>query len=194
MADHQSEIMTQFIDFIKDHKQHQVLQSAYYQLGFICSVQALPDSVDLSVWLNAMCRGEQAISFDSQAQAIEYAQMVLKLVEHIQVHYQEAIPLNDLECERWLDNQRNITNDAADFANGFLDAVQLLNDKWVIIENNPATQGLFQTTILLLTKLTSPEGIPEKVKTLIDGLPEPAEIMAILPKLLSNLAYNAAQH
>jgi len=194
MPDQDNKIISEFIDFIDNHQQQEDLQSAYYQLGFICSVQALPELVDLEQWLNMMSRGEQPINFEDQAQAVEYAQWILQVVEYIQSQYQQAIPLTDLHCEAWLDEQNKISNRGAEFAQGFLEAVQLFNDNWLIIEDSASTQNLFQTTLLLLTKLNPPQQMPAELATLFNDLPESDEIIAILPQLLSNLAYHAAQY
>jgi len=194
MPDQDNKIISEFIDFIDNHQQQEGLQSAYYQLGFICSVQALPELVDLEQWLNMMSRGEQPIHFEDQAQAVEYAQWILQVVEYIQSQYQQAIPLTDLHCEAWLDEQNKISNRGTEFAQGFLEAVQLFNDNWLIIEDSASTQNLFQTTLLLLTKLNPPQQMPAELATLFNDLPESDEIIAILPQLLSNLAYHAAQY
>jgi len=194
MPDQDNKIISEFIDFIDNHQQQEDLQSAYYQLGFICSVQALPELVDLEQWLNMMSRGEQPIHFEDQAQAVEYAQWILQVVEYIQSQYQQAIPLTDLHCEAWLDEQNKISNRGTEFAQGFLEAVQLFNDNWLIIEDSASTQNLFQTTLLLLTKLNPPQQMPAELATLFNDLPESDEIIAILPQLLSNLAYHAAQY
>ncbi|MEL0628753.1 UPF0149 family protein [Psychromonas aquatilis] len=194
MPNQDNKIISEFIDFIDNHQQQEDLQSAYYQLGFICSVQALPELVELEQWLNMMSRGEQPINFEDQAQAVEYAQWILQVVEYIQVQYQQAIPLTDLHCEAWLDEQNKISNRGAEFAKGFLEAVQLFNENWLIIEDSASTQNLFQTTLLLLTKLNPPQQMPAELVTLFTDLPESDEIIAILPQLLSNLAYHAAQY
>lgn len=194
MTDSQNSVFMDFIAFNETHKQREHLQAPYYQLGLICSVQALPELVDLEQWLAYLWLDGVDISFDNEQQATEYAQKVLKLVSEIQYLYQHATPLNDLNCNQWLTEQQILSNNAIQFSSGFLTAIELFNTQWTAIDEQPKTQNILQTTILLLSKLAPAENVDQQLLDLFEQLPEPVEILQILPQLLSNLAYSAAQN
>lgn len=192
MHDHQNNVVTDFIRFNETHPLVQHLQAPYYQLGLICSVQALPELLDLEEWLLYLWK-EQVISFDNEQQAAEYAQNVLRLVNAVQGAYQEALPLVDLNCSQWLDQEQELTTDCIQFSAGFLAGVELFNANWFAVEGDENTQNILQTTILLLTKLAPPEDADEQIESLFEQLPEEKEILQILPQLLSNLAFSSSQ-
>ena len=194
MSDHLNNVFIDFISFNENHKQFANLQAPYYQLGFICSVQALPELLDLEQWLSYLWLDGVDISFDNEQQAAEYAKQVLALVSNIQNLYQQAIPLDDLNSQQWLTEQDTLSDYAIQFASGFLVAIELFNDHWVMVEQDFNTQNILQTTILLLSKLAPAENIDQQHVELLTQLPEPVEILRILPQLLSNLAYSAAQN
>ncbi|WP_025564805.1 UPF0149 family protein [Psychromonas sp. SP041] len=191
MPDHLNNVFMDFITFNENHKQSVNLHTPYYQLGFICSVQALPELVDLEQWLSYLWLDGVDISFDNELQAAEYAKKVLTLVSEIQNLYQQAIPLDNLNSGQWLTEQETVTEHAIQFATGFLVAIELFNDQWVLVEQDFNTQNILQTTILLLSKLAPADNIDQQHIELLAQLPEPVEILRILPQLLSNLAYNA---
>lgn len=194
MPDRQNSAFLDFIAFNENLKQCEHLQDPYYQLGFICSVQALPEQVDLEQWLAFLWLEGVDISFDNEQQATEYAKKVLKLVSEIQNLYQHATPLSGLNCNQWLSKQQILSNDAIQFSAGFLAAIELFNTQWAAIDDQPKTQNILQTTILLLSKLAPTENVDQQLLDLFEQLPEPVEILQILPQLLSNLAYSAAQN
>lgn len=194
MPGHLNNVLMDFIVFNENHEQSANLQTPYYQLGFICSVQALPEMVDLEQWLSYLWLDGVDISFDDEEQATEYAKKVLTLVSDIQKLYQQAIPLDDLNSQQWLTQENVLTDDAIAFASGFLVAIELFSAQWTSIEQDANTQNILQTTILLLSKLAPAENIDAQHKALLAQLPEPVEILRILPQLLSNLAYTAAQN
>ena len=148
--------------------------------------------VDLEQWLSYLWLDGVDISFDDEEQATEYAKKVLTLVSDIQKLYQQAIPLDDLNSQQWLTQENVLTDDAIAFASGFLVAIELFSAQWTSIEQDANTQNILQTTILLLSKLAPAENIDAQHKALLAQLPEPVEILRILPQLLSNLAYTAA--
>ena len=191
MTDHLNNVLMDFIAFNENHAQSANLQTPYYQLGFICSVQALPEMVELEQWLSYLWLEGVDISFDGEEQASEYAKKVLNLVAEIQQMYQQAIPLEGLNSQQWLTQENVLTDDAIAFASGFLVAIELFSDQWTSVEQDVNTQNILQTTILLLSKLAPAENIDKQHKELLAQLPEPIEILRILPQLLSNLAYTA---
>ena len=188
-----SNAFIQFIEFNENHQLNAQLKPAYFQLGFICSVQALPDLIDLEQWLNYLWKEEGEVSFDDQQQATEYAQQVLKMVSVIQHLYQNALPLNDLLCTDWITDNVILSSQGIEFAAGFLMAVELFNEQWLLLGDDNDAQNILQTSILLLTKLSPPDDISPALLALLPQLPEVPEILRILPQLLSNLAYSAAQ-
>lgn len=192
MPDHQSNIVTDFIHFNETHPLAASLKPAYYQLGLICSLQALPALLDLEQWLLHLWQ-DQIISFDDEKQAADYAKTVLKFVSTVQASYEEALPLNELECTKWLNEDKSVAQNGIEFATGFLAAIELFNAEWLVVEHDENTQNILQTTILLLTKLAPPEEIDQQLNDLFEQLPEFSEILHILPQLLSNLAFSAAQ-
>ena len=194
MSSFQQNIFTDFIVFNKIHPQVKKLQPVYYQLGFICSVQAVPELVDLQEWLPLLWQDGANISFDNEKQATEYAQTIFNIANNIQSLYQQSMPLQDLECEKWLDCDHNINAKGAQFAAGYLAAIELFNAQWSVIDDEVETQNLLQTVILLLSKLAPSKEIDENLSAIFEQLPTPAEIVEILPLLLTNLAVSAAQN
>lgn len=180
-----------FIRFNENHLLVEKLKPAYYQLGFMCSVQALPDLLDLEHWLVYLWHDE--ISFDNEQQATEYAQTILKTASEISALYQTMAPLNALNCESWVNEDQEINHNGSQFAAGFLGAIELFNAQWASTENDETVQNMLQTTILLLTKLLPIEEVDPQFLEIIDQLPEVTEVLKVLPQLMSNLAYSAAQ-
>lgn len=194
MSNFQKNMYTDFIVFNKIHPQAKKLQPIYYQIGLICSVQALPEIIDLELWLPCLWRDGVDISFDNQQQASEYARTVLKMANDIQALYQESLPLQDLDCETWLDCHKNANDKGVQFAKGFLAGIEIFNAQWSVADEDINTQNLLQTAILLLSKIAPTEEIDEALLAIFDQLPKVSEIMTVLPLLLTNLAVNAAQN
>ncbi|MBB1272427.1 UPF0149 family protein [Psychromonas sp. SR45-3] len=192
MPDHQSNVFMDFIRYSENCQQLQQLRPTYYQLGFICSVQALPELIDLEQWLGYLWQEGADMTFENQQQAADFANNVLKLVAELQSLYQQAIPLNGLNCKTWIDNEQILSVNAVQFSAGFLAAIELFNSHWLGLEDQPEGQNLLQTTILLLSKLAPAEDVDQTLLDLFQQLPETDEILQILPQLLSNLAYSAA--
>jgi len=192
MPDHQSNVFMDFIRYSENCQQLQQLQPTYYQLGFICSVQALPELVDLEQWLAHLWQEGADMSFDNQQQATDFANHVLKLVAELQSLYQQGIPLNELNCKTWIDHEQVLSANAIQFSAGYLAAIELFNNRWLGLEEQPEAQNLLQTTILLLSKLAPAEDVDQTLLDLFQELPKADEILQILPQLLSNLAYSAA--
>jgi len=180
---------TDFIEFNSQHTLSSLLQPSYYQLGFMCSVQAIPELVDLEEWLFYLWR-DGNISFDDQAQATEYAQHILRLTTHINERYEQALPLTELHCEHWLTETSTAANE---FSAGFLAAIDVFNTRWLAVDADPNAQNLLQTSILLLSKLAPADQVAAETATLFEQLPDASEILAILPTLISQLAYTASQ-
>lgn len=186
-------ILLDFVAFNDDHVLADKLRPSYYQLGFICGVQALPEDLDLEQWLAYLWKDGLAISFDNENQATHYAQNILTLVDFLQVTYAEAKPLQQLDEIMWIDDEQKITTEGGYFAAGFLAAIDIFNENWLFTNNDLQAQNLLQTTILLLTKLSSPAVIDEQTMLLFSELPSELEIINILPQLISHLANSAAQ-
>jgi len=193
MSEAQNNPFINFTDFNKNHPLVAHLQPAYYQLGFICSVQAVPEIIDLEKWLVYLWR-DGVISFDNEQQATEYAQVVLKIVTEIDNLYEQARPLEQLNCMNWLSEQQLLNEEAILFASGFLSAVEVFNNEWLLVEGDELVQNLLQTTVLLMTKLTKDDNTPTDLLDLFEQLPNIEEILKILPSLMSNLAFNASQN
>jgi len=193
MSEAQNNPFISFIDFNKKHPLAEHLQPAYYQLGFICTVQAVPEIIDLEKWLVYLWR-DDVISFDNEKQATEYAQVVLTMLTEIDSLYEQAKPLEQLNCMNWLNNEQHLlSEDALLFASGFLAAIEIFNVEWLQVEGDESVQNLLQTSVLLITKLTKDEHTSAELLALFEQLPEVEEILKILPSLISNLAYSAAQ-
>lgn len=192
MSSQQKAAIAQFIDFNDTHPLREKLKPSYYQLGFICSVQALPELVDLELWLPLLWEDKNAISFHDEQQATEYANQVLALVETLHDSYQQAIPLTGLPVETWLTENQQVTEQASDFCSGYISAIELFNENWLVLEQHPEAQNILQTVILLLSKLRPAEQTEESLQAVFAQLPEAAEILEVMPKLLTNLAYSVA--
>lgn len=191
MSSQQQQVISQFIQFIETHPLNKQFQSSYFQLGFICNVQALPELVDLELWLPYLWLEKTALSFDNEQQATQYATQVLGLVEELRSSYQQAIPLTGLQVENWLDEQQQATTQASEFCLGYIAAIEAFNEHWAVLDAHPDVQNILQTTILLLSKLTPAEQCEESLQAVFAQLPEPVEIVGIIPKLLTNLAFSA---
>jgi len=187
-------VFSDYIDFNSKHKLNQRLQSAHYQIGFICCIQALAEDLGLEQWLPHLSIDDAEISFTNEEEAVAYGQKLMKLVEHVQSFYQDGIALTTLDSMLTLNAKGGATDETVEFCNGFLNAIELFNDHWLVIEQHQATQELFQTTVLLLTKLTEPENTNQQIKDLFEQLPEANEIINIVPQLLSHLAYTIKQN
>lgn len=194
MSDNQNKVLSEFVEFNDKLTTLKGLHTSYYQIGFICSVQALPELLDLDQWLHYLWQSEAEVSFDNEQQATAYAEKVLALTHEIQSAYQEAIPLNGLQCEHWLTPDNVLTAHAVEFCSGFLAAIELFNEQWESVEGDTNSENILQTTILLLTKIAPVDANDPQFLAIVDQLPEYHEILAILPQLLSNLAYSAAQN
>lgn len=192
MSKLQKNTFMNFINFNENHPLVESLQPAYYQLGFICSVQAVPAIIDLDKWLVDLWR-DGNISFDNEKQATEYAEMILNMLVEIDDLYDQAMPLEQLNCMKWLGEQQQLCKEAILFASGFLAAIEVFNVEWMQVEGDEPVQNLLQTTVLLMTKLTKNENTSAELLDLFEQLPEVEEILKILPSLMSNLAYSAAQ-
>ncbi|MDN2662011.1 UPF0149 family protein [Psychromonas sp. 14N.309.X.WAT.B.A12] len=194
MPDNQKKVLFDFIELNGQLNSIKGLHTSYYQIGFICSVQALPELLDLEQWLSYLWKSNAEMSFDNEQQATDYAQRVIALTNEIQTAYQEAIPLNGLQCHDWLTPDKQLSEQAIQFASGFLAAVEIFNEQWTTVEGDSNSENILQTTILLLTKLAPPDANDPQFLAIVDQLPKYHEILAILPQLLSNLAYSAAQN
>jgi yecA family protein len=183
-------ILMDFITFNENHPLAEKFQSAYYQLGFICSVQALPETIELEQWLGFLWGGQEGISFDNEQQAIEYAQKILTMVTEIKLLYSQAHPLSELNCSQWLLPNGGVSTSGINFSLGFLAAIEFFNDQWTSVSHHQPTQNMLQTTILLLSKLAPNEEADQALLDLLSQLPETAEILKVLPQLISSLAYN----
>ncbi|WP_409439384.1 UPF0149 family protein [Psychromonas sp. GE-S-Ul-11] len=194
MPDTQKKALFDFIEMNGRLNSIKGLHTSYYQIGFICSVQALPELLDLDQWLSYLWQPNAEMSFDNELQATEYAQKVIALTNEIQAAYQEAIPLNGLQCHDWLTPDKLLSEQAVQFSSGFLAAIEIFNEQWESVEGDSNSENILQTTILLLTKLAPEDANDPQFLAIVDQLPEYHEILAILPQLLSNLAYSAAQN
>jgi len=194
MPDNQKKVLFDFIELNGQLNSIKGLHTSYYQIGFICSVQALPELLDLDQWLSYLWKSNAEMSFDNEQQATDYAKSVIALTNEIQTAYQEAIPLNGLQCHDWLTPDKQLSEQAIQFASGFLAAVEIFNEQWTTVEGDSNSENILQTTILLLTKLAPADANDPQFLAIVDQLPEYHEILSILPQLLSNLAYSAAQN
>ncbi|RBW47876.1 hypothetical protein DS885_00795 [Psychromonas sp. B3M02] len=194
MPDNQKMALFDFIELNGQFNSIKGLHTSYYQIGFMCSVQALPELLDLDQWLSYLWQADAEMTFDNEQQATNYAQKVLALSNEIQASYQEAIPLNGLQCHDWLTPDKQLTEQAVQFASGFLAAIEVFSEQWESVEGDSNSENILQTTILLLTKLAPVDANDPQFLAIVDQLPEYHEILAILPQLLSNLAYSAAQN
>jgi len=184
--------LTDFIAFNAIHSFSSLVQPSYYQLGFMCSVQAVPELIALEDWLFYLWR-DGDIRFDDETQAAEYAQHILSLTSTINELYEQAAPLTDLQCEQWLTLNEDGSTPANEFSAGFLAAIEVFNTQWLVVDADPNVQNLLQTSILLLSKLAPPEQVDADTLALFEQLPAASEILTILPTLISQLAYNASQ-
>lgn len=193
MLTQQSECFKSFIEFNTNHPLKKHFMPTYYQLGFICSVQALPEHIDLELWLAFLWQGDVAMTFASEEQATEYAENVLRLVEVLQLSYQQALPLTAMNSKGWIDDNKIVSDNGKEFCAGFIRAIEVFNEHWLILDQEPEAQNILQTVILLLSKIAPTENCEESLIAIFDQLPSATEIVEILPKLISNLAYTSSQ-
>ncbi|WP_022942187.1 hypothetical protein [Psychromonas hadalis] len=142
------------------------------------------------IWLD-----KKEPSFENDERAILYSQTLLALISETETLFNENIPL-PIETKDWLDHSGNPTYQAVSYTSGYLRGLELsiqARDPYGVIDDEDKAQ-LQQTCLLLLSKVAHYQTEDKTLQTLFSGLPEYKEIIAVLPKLLSQYGFNCAQY
>ena len=159
--------------------------------GFICAVAALPEALELQDWFPCLWMPGCEPLFSSEALAIDFASAVLPVYENVLLKYQQREPLI-LSSQLWLDEDLQITKQGRAFASGYLSGFQYFEECWqnLNLSDGSETQQLLQTTLLLLTKMATPNSNDPQMQALFIELPTIQEIVSSLPQLLAALGHS----
>ena len=164
------------------------IRSAHELVGFLCCIAASPKPLALDKWFPNLWKDGIDPSFADEMLAVDFATAALASYECCLFSYREFshlfLPTND-----WIDTDANPTEQASLFAAGYLSAFTLTESHWQNLNLTPDsnTDKLLQTTMLLLSKMASPNTIDPEMKALFDELPDMPDIIDILAQLLTTL-------
>ena len=158
--------------------------------GFICAIAVFPDALELQDWFPCLWMQGRDPSFSSVILATDFASAVLQVYERVLMGYQEGHPLI-LSSNLWLDDLQQVTNQGCAFASGYLSGFQYVEENWNALNllANSETQQLLQTTLLLLSKMATPNTEDLQMQALFKDLPTEKEIVNVLPQLLTTLGH-----
>ena len=159
--------------------------------GFICALAALPEALELQDWFPCLWRPGREPLFSSEALAIDFASAVLPVYEHFLLSYQQRESLS-VSSQLWLDEDCQLTKQGSAFASGYLSGFQYFEQRWqnLNLSDGSEVQQLLQTTLLLLTKMATPNSDDPQMQALFMDLPEMQEIVSALPQLLAALGHS----
>ncbi len=163
-------------------------------LGFITSIAAAPMQIEIEQWMPFLWAENAAPSFSDQQTAVDFATSTLQFYEHCLSSYQQSLPLS-LPTDQWLDEDLQVTAQGRVFAAGYLSAFHSIEALWQSLDLPPGSEAeqLLQTSMLLLSKLASPDSGDAQMQFLFSQLPDMPEIVASLPALLSRLGHFSTQ-
>ena len=170
----------------------QTIRTAHEVVGFLCCIAASPKALALDEWFPHLWKDGTDPSFADEMLAVDFATAVLASYECCLLSYREFSHLQ-LPTDDWLDTDANPTESASRFAAGYLSAYHLTESHWQNLQltADSNTDKLLQTTMLLLSKMATPNTIDAEMKALFDELPDMPDIVDILAQLLTTLG-NAA--
>ena len=159
-------------------------------LGFISVIAATPEPLDLQDWFPLLWAQGLAPSFSNETLASDFAAATLQFYEDCLVNYQQSTPLS-LPAELWLNEYQQVTEQGIAFASGYLAGFHSTEDIWQSLNLIPGSEPeqLLQTTMLLLSKMATPNSNDPQMQALFVQLPGMDEIISSLPSLLSALGH-----
>ena len=158
-------------------------------LGFISAIAASPEPLDLQQWFPYLWTQGEPL-FSHEALAVDFAGAALQFYEACLVNYQQAKPLL-LATELWLDEYQEVTEQGIAFASGYLSGFHNTEESWQTLNLTPGSEPeqLLQTSMLLLSKMATPNSNDPQMQALFVQLPGMQEIVSSLPLLLSALGH-----
>lgn len=159
-------------------------------LGFICVMAASPEPLELQDWFPYLWKQESEPSFSSETLAVDFGSAVLQFYENCLLNYQQVKPLI-LPGECWLNEYQQVTEQGIAFASGYLSGFHLTEESWQTLNLAPGSEPeqLLQTSMLLLSKMATPDSNDPQMQALFVQLPGMQEIISSLPSLLSALGH-----
>lgn len=159
-------------------------------LGYISAISASPQPLEIHEWLPDLWRQGVQPSFSTEKLASDFASAVLGFYEDCLTNYHLNQPL-DLPVISWLDQSEGVSGEGIAFASGYLFAFDSIEEYWQALnlpEDSESNQ-LLQTSMLLLSKMATPNVVEPEMEALFNQLPAMTEIVAVLPRLLATLGY-----
>ncbi|MCW8996437.1 MAG: UPF0149 family protein [Psychromonas sp.] len=165
-------------------------RTADEMLGIICVIAASPEPLELQDWFPQLWKQGSAPSFASETLAVDFASAALQFYENCLLNYQQSTPLI-LPVEQWLNEEQQVTDTGIAFASAYLSGFEHVKDGWQRLNVAPESEAaqLLQTTMLLLSKMATPDSNDQQMQALFRQLPDMQEIVAALPQLLSALGH-----
>lgn len=157
-------------------------------LGFISVIAASPEPLELQDWFPYLWSQGLSPSFSNEELAQAFAAAVLQFYQSCIENYQQATPLV-LPTEDWLNEYQEVTDQGIAFASGYLAGFHSIEDNWqrLNLAAGSAPEQLLQTTMLLLSKMATPNTTDPQMQALFVQLPDMPEIINSLSSLLSAL-------
>jgi uncharacterized protein len=170
------------------HDVKQYLREPHEVLGFICAIAASPSLVELHDWFPFLWKNNVDPSFADEEIAAEFATAALQFQAHCQTSYRQSKGLN-LPVDDWLHDDSQFTAEGSCFASGYLLASHAIEVHWqaLNLQQGSEPEQLLQTTMLLLSKMATPNTDESEMQVLFAQLPEAKEIVRVLPQLLMTL-------
>ena len=162
-------------------------------LGVICAMAASPEPLELQEWFPYLWKQESEPSFSSETLAVDFAQAVLQFYENCLLNYQQAKPLL-LPTELWLNEYGEVSEQGIAFASGYLSGFHNSEESWQTLNLVPGSEPeqLLQTSMLLLSKMATPNSNDPQMQALFVQLPGMPEIVSSLSQLLGALGHFSA--
>jgi yecA family protein len=176
--------MKNYQDLQKLYKLSEISESCVdvdFTYAFISAMAT--SELELEQWMPMLFLSGESC-FSNEQLATDFAQIVLAIYQQARHCFQQQIPLA-LENDN---KQTPQTLKIVDFANGYLQAVMLIDNMQVGPEGETAI-NLQQTCLLLLDKLASSETEDIQKLALFEQLPSESEIISLLPTLLSRYGH-----
>jgi uncharacterized protein YecA (UPF0149 family) len=150
-----------------------------FAYAFISAMAA--SELELSQWMPMLFINDSG-SLSSQEIASDFAQAVLAIYENSHQKLQQQIPLYLPIIENVSEENESLSQ----YANGYLQALMLIDNIQVLRFPDGSTEdNLQQTCLLLLDKLASFKTNDPQKLALFKQLPTNEEIVSLLPTLLS---------
>ena len=164
-------------------------------VGFLYAITALPEEIELQVWLPMLWQQDKAFNFTDEVLANQFATTILTVYQDCLCQYQIQQPLVFVMCNAWLDENKQITAQGMAFATGYLRALQYTEEIWarLSLESGAEFEQIVQTTMLLLSKMANVNADDLAMRDLYQQLPSMQDIVDSLPMLLTAMGRFSGQ-